>query len=285
MGGLRVPNQSEKAKIFKTLHEGEKAFLLPNPWDVGSAQTLTGMGAKALATTSSGFAFTIGKFDGSLKGGVTRDEAVAHAKAIAESTPLPVSGDLENGYGDTPADAAQTVTDAIAAGLAGCSIEDSTNNSDNPSYDFDLALARVKASVEAARAVDFPFQFCARADGVLRNGYDLDEAIRRLQAFEEVGADVLYIPLLGDMDDVKKICASVSKPVNVLAIGGLANHSVDELSAAGARRISIGPGLFNVATHAFYDAANTMLNGGDLTSITAATNAGKIMKARKASLS
>lgn len=276
-----MPTQAEKAAGFKALHEGREAFLLPNPWDVGSAQTLAGMGAKALATTSAGFAFTIGKFDAA---NVTREEALGHAGAVAAHTDLPVSGDLENGYGDSPDAVAETVRAAISAGLAGCSIEDSTNNPENPSYDFDLALVRIKAGVAAARSVDFPFQFCARADGVLRGAYDLDEAIRRLQAFEAAGADVLYIPLLPDIEALKKVCSSVAKPVNALAVGALARHTAKELSDAGARRISIGPGLFNVAMHAFYEAAETMLEKGDISAVTRATAGGKITKARKAAI-
>jgi len=271
-------SQAQKAANFKTLHEMNEAFLIPNPWDIGTAQTLTGMGAKALATTSSGFAFTIGKFDAT---NVTREEAVGHAAAIAAHTHLPVSGDLENGYGDTPEAVAETVKAALSAGLAGCSIEDSTNNPHNPSYDFNLALTRIKAGVKAARSVDFPFQFCARADGLLRGSYDLDEAIRRIQAFEDAGADVLFIPLLPDINALKKVCASVSKPVNAIAIGGLAIHTVDELSKAGARRVSVGPGLFNIATHAFFEAASVMLASGDVSAISSATSTGKIGKARK----
>lgn len=272
--------QAEKAALFKTLHEGDEAFILPNPWDIGTAQTLAGMGAKALATTSAGFAFTIGKFD-SVKG-ASREEAIAHAKAIAEATTLPVSGDFENGYGDTPADVAETVKQAIEAGLVGCSIEDSTMSRDDPAYGFEEAVARIEAGVEAARSVDFPFQFCARADGVMIGAYDLDEAIRRLQAFEKAGADVLYAPYLSDLDALKKVCTSLTRPVNALASGPFTNHNVAELSAAGARRISLGSSLFNVAMDAFYHCADALLENGDLTAISKVRTGGKIHKARKA---
>lgn len=274
--------QAEKAELFRSLHYRDEAFTLPNPWDIGSAQMLKGMGAEALATTSAGFVFTQGKFDSASD--ASRGEAISHARQITQATDLPVSGDFENGYGDRPEDVAETVDQAIAAGLAGCSIEDSTMNRDNPSYDFDEAVARIRAGVEAARSVDFPFQFCARADGVMIGAYDVPEAIRRLKAFEAAGADVLYAPLLPDIDALKLVCQSVSKPVNAIAAGALAHHSIRELSNAGARRISLGSSLFNVAMDGFYKASQALLEDGDLSAITKVTTAGKIHKARKAGL-
>lgn len=278
-----MPTQAEKAARFKELHEGEKAFLLPNPWDVGSAQMLAGMGAAALATTSSGHAFTLGAFDSTEA--VSREVAVAHAKDIADATHVPVSGDFENGYGHTPEDVALTVKAAIEAGLAGCSIEDTTMDKSNPSYDFDIAVARVKAGVEAARSVDFPFQFCARADGFMIEAYDMDEAIRRVKAFEEAGADVLYIPFLQDIEALKNLRAAVTKPINVLAYGPMAAVSMDELSTAGANRISLGGSLHNVAMDAAYRGAKAMLEEGDFTMIGEARTLGKLHKARKVAIS
>ncbi|MEM8836988.1 MAG: isocitrate lyase/phosphoenolpyruvate mutase family protein [Pseudomonadota bacterium] len=277
-----MPSQAEKAEIFKALHEQETAFILPNPWDVGGAQMLTGLGAKALATTSAGHAFTLGKFDSS--GGVTREEAIAHAADIVHATPLPVSADLENGYGDSPDAVAETVRAAIAVGLAGCSIEDSTMNREAPSYDFESAVARIKAGVDVARSAGFPFQFCARADGVMIGAYDVNEAIRRLRAFEEVGADVLYAPLLPDLDALKTVTSSVSKPVNALAYGKLAEASLDELSNAGAKRVSIGGGLFNAAQEAFFNAASAMFAEGDFSTLAGLSAGRSIHKARKAGI-
>lgn len=275
-----MPTQAEKAFTFRDLHDGDSAFLIPNPWDVGSAQVLTGLGAKALATTSAGHAFTIGKFD--MTGGVTRDEALAHARAVAECTPLPVSGDFENGYGGSPDAVADTVRAALAAGLAGCSIEDTTMERAPLSYDFETAVQRVKAAVDVARSVAFPFQLCARADGLLSGAYDVDEAIRRLQAFEAVGADVLFAPLLPDIEALRKLCSSLSKPVNAIAAGALAQYTIAELSAAGARRVSTGSGLFNIAADAFHNAASRMLETGEMSAIAAIKSQGRILKARRA---
>lgn len=277
-----MPSQAAKAQIFRDLHHQDEAFILPNPWDIGSTQMLTGMGAEALATTSAGFVFTVGKFDSAADN--TREEAIAHAQDMVNATHLPVSGDLENGYGDAPLDVAETVRQALAAGLVGCSIEDSTMSRDKPAYDFDEAVARVKAGVEVARSVDFPFQFCARADGVMIGAYDVSEAIRRLQAFEKVGADVLYAPFLPNLEAQRLVCQSVRKPVNAIAAGPLAHYSIAELSNTGAKRISLGSSLFNVAMDAFYHATDKLFNEGDLTLITQITAGGKITKARKAGI-
>ncbi|MEO0923304.1 MAG: isocitrate lyase/phosphoenolpyruvate mutase family protein [Pseudomonadota bacterium] len=277
-----MPTQSEKAEIFKALHHCDRAFLLPNPWDVGSAQMLAGQGAEALATTSAGQAATIGVFDSAKM--VSRETAIAHAKDVAEATDLPVSGDFENGYGDRPEDVALTVKQAIEAGLAGCSIEDVTMDRDTPVYDFEAAVARIKAAVEAARTVDFPFQLCARADGVMIRAYDVEEAIHRLKAFEDAGADVIYAPFLPDIASLERLRAATIAPINAIAAGPLAEYSVADLYAAGAVRISLGSTLFNIAIDAAYNAASAMLGEGDLSAINKVRTVGKVFKARKAGM-
>ena len=274
--------QAEKAETFKALHQGGKAFILPNPWDIGSAQMFAGQGAKALATTSAGHAGTIGTFDG--KNAVSRDLAVAHAGEIARATDLPVSGDFEFGYGESPEDVALTVKAAIDAGLAGCSIEDLNMANENPVLDFELSVARIKAGVEAASAAGFPFQLCARADGVMVNAYDVDEAIHRLKAFEALGADCIYAPQLPDLKALEKVRAATSAPINALAAGAFANHSVSELEAAGAVRISLGSMLYNAAMDGAYLATQAMLEEGDLSSLTKIRTIGKVFKARKAGM-
>lgn len=263
----------EKRRRFQALHQGEGAFLLPNPWDIGTAKALAGMGAAALATTSSGHAATLGFLDG--EGLVSRDEALAHAAAINDAVDAPVAGDFENGYGDTPEAAAETVRRAVELGLAGCSIEDSAMSESQPSYPFELSVRRVEAAVAAARAAEGPFTFTARADGMLVEGYDLAEAIKRLQAFEAAGADVLYAPFIGDAETVKEIVAAVSKPVNVLAIGRLSKLSVAEFAALGVKRVSLGGGLARVAQAAFVEASARMFSDGDLTGLAMGKGADK----------
>lgn len=274
-----MSTQAEKAEIFKALHQGSEPFLLPNPWDIGSAQMLAGEGAKALATTSAGHAGTIGTFDGDNT--ISREVAIAHAAEIDKATNLPVSGDFEFGYGESPDEVALTVKAAIEAGLAGCSIEDVNMQNDNPVFDFELALARIKAGVEAARSVGFPFQLCARADGVMINAYDVDEAIHRLKAYEEAGADCIYVPQLPDLASLEKVRAATTAPINALAAGALANHSIAELHKAGAVRISLGSMLYNVAMDGAYLAAEAMLQEGDLSALTKVRTIGKVFKARK----
>lgn len=222
---------------FRALHHQDQAFVIPNPWDAGSARLMAGMGFKALATTSAGFAAAIGKSDGL----TSRDEALAHCRDLTQATPLPVSADLENGYGDRPEDAAETVRGAAAAGLAGCSIEDYAGPKGGI-YDFGLALERVTAAVEAARSLPNDFVLTARAENLIRNRPDLDDTIKRLQAFDAAGADVLYAPGLRDIATVTQVCAAVSKPVNVL-MGGTSDMTVQSLSEAGAKRISVGAAM------------------------------------------
>ena len=240
-----------KAERFRALHEGD-AFIIPNPWDAGSARVLEALGFQALATTSSGFAFTLGRSDGE----ATLDEVLEHTRLLASVTDLPVSVDLENGYGAEPQDAARAISGAAEAGAVGGSIEDW-----DPAghlYDRAHATERVAAAVEAARATGFPFTLTARAENHIRGNPDLDDTIARLQAYEQAGADVLYAPGLRNADEVRRVCEAVGRPVNVLAHRGLA---LDDIAAAGAKRISVGGALTWVAASAFADAAERLRDG------------------------
>ena len=235
-------SQSTKAERFRALHERPAAFVIPNPWDAGTARILTHLGFEALTTTSAGLAFALGRADGA--GLVTRDETLANAKAIVDATHLPVAADLENGFGHAPEAAAETIRLAAeVAGLVGGSIEDATGDPRRPIYDFQHAVERVAAAVEAARGLGFPFMVVGRAENFLHGRPDLDDTIRRLQAFEAVGADVLYAPGLTRADDIRAVCAAVTRPVN--AVMGLKNSSfsVAELTALGVRRVSVGSAL------------------------------------------
>ncbi|MEJ7876570.1 MAG: isocitrate lyase/phosphoenolpyruvate mutase family protein [Solirubrobacterales bacterium] len=233
--------QPEKAEAFRALHEGEP-FVLPNPWDVESARALAGLGFKALASTSAGLAERLGRTDGE----VTLSEAVDHARELDEATDLPVAMDLENGYGPDPADAADAVRRVGEAGAVGGSIED-WDPSDEVIYCLEHAVARIEAAVKASRALPFPFTLTARAENQLRGLNDLDDTITRLKAFEEAGADVLYAPGLRSHDEVRAVCDSVSKPVNVLALPSL---TVEGIAAAGGQRISLGSWLSSIANQA-----------------------------------
>jgi 2-methylisocitrate lyase-like PEP mutase family enzyme len=237
-----------KAQRFRALHQGA-AFILPNPWDAGSARILAGMGFQALATSSGACAGTLGRRDGK----VTRDEALAHALAIVRATDLPVSADLENCFADAPAAAAETIRLAAAAGLAGGSIEDATGSKDRPLYAFDHAVERVAAAAEAAAKADFVLT--ARAENFLRGNPDLDDTIRRLQAFEKAGAEVLFAPGLPDLAAVRAVCAAVSKPVNFMAGIKGKSFGVAELAAAGVRRISLATSLYRAAVSGLIEAA------------------------------
>ncbi|WP_019172068.1 isocitrate lyase/PEP mutase family protein [Pseudaminobacter salicylatoxidans] len=245
----------DKGAVFRKLHEAPGAFIIPNPWDIGTAKLLAAAGFKALATTSAGFAFSRGLPDG----GVPFDVMIAHCKELAGATDLPVSADLEKGKGDTPESAAETVFAAEAAGLAGCSIEDFSGDPDKPIYDFTQAVERVAAAVQAARALRCDFVFTARAENFLHGRPDLDDTIKRLQAFEKAGADVLYAPGITDVETVRTICSAVSKPVNVLAVPGF---SVAALAEAGASRISLGSKLTTYAFGMLQDASREMLEKG-----------------------
>jgi 2-methylisocitrate lyase-like PEP mutase family enzyme len=256
-----MTTQSEKARRFQALHQRPGAFVIPNPWDAGTARILTGLGFEALTTTSAGLAFVLGKRDGD--GSVTRDEALANAKAIADATDLPVAADLENGYGHSPEAAAETIRLAgERAGLVGASIEDSTGDPSRPIYDFNHAVDRVAAAAEAARAFRFPFMFVGRAENFLHGRPDLEDTIRRLQAYEAAGADVLYAPGLTRAEDIRTLCAAVTKPVNVVMGLKAARFSVAELAALGVRRISVGSALSRAALGAFVRAAREIRERG-----------------------
>jgi len=238
------------------------AFIIPNPWDAGSARMLAALGFEALATTSAGFAFTLGRSDGEVK----REEALAHCATIAAATDLPVSADLENTFGHVPRFVAQTIRLAGATGIVGGSVEDATGNENRPIYDHEHAVERVAAAVEAARALPFPFTLTARAENYLHGRNDLDDTIRRLQAFAAAGADVLYAPALPSLEAIRTVCAAVApKPLNVLAgIKGL-NFRVADIVATGAKRISLGAALSRVALGAFLKAAREMKEKGTFT--------------------
>lgn len=246
-----------KGGEFRALHEREGAFVIPNPWDAGTARILAALGFEALATTSAGLAFSLGKPDG----GVTREEALAHCRAIVAATELPVSADLEKGFGDSPESAAETIRAAAETGLAGCSLEDFTGDRDNPIFPFALAAERIRAAVEAKRALPEDFVLTARCENLLHGRDDLDDTIKRLQAYDEAGADVLYAPGLRDLETIRTVCQSVSKPVNVLPVPG-ASFTVAELAAAGVKRISVGSLLARVAFGAFVESSREMAEQG-----------------------
>ena len=246
--------QKDKAERFRALHLGPATFVIPNPWDAGTAKILASLGFEALATTSAGLAFALGRVDGQ----VTRDEALANAAAICAATHLPVSGDLENLYAHAPDIAAATIPSAAAAGLVGCSIEDATGDPAHPIYPFDVAVERVKAAVAAARALPFPFTLTARAENFLHGRKDIADTVARLKAFDAAGADVLYAPGLGDLEQIKAVVAATAKPVNVLVSSGNAHLTVADLARIGVRRVSIGGALARVALGAFTTAAEEM---------------------------
>jgi 2-methylisocitrate lyase-like PEP mutase family enzyme len=246
--------QNEKATRFRALHDGPDAFVIPNPWDVGSARFLAGVGFQALATSSAASASALGRRDG----GLTRDEALAHARLIVDATDLPVSADLEKGFGDAPEVVAETIRLAAEVGLVGCTIEDATGNQDEPLYDVRLAVERIAAAAQAARALRFPFILTARAHNFLYAAPNLDETISRLQAFERAGADVLFAPGLPDLAAVGAVCAAVSKPVGIKG----KSFSVGELAAAGVRRISLATSLYRAAMTGLLDAAREVRDTG-----------------------
>lgn len=256
-----MTSQSEKANRLQALHAGPETFVIPNPWDAGSARMLAALGFKALATTSAGFAFTLGRRDG--EGLVSRDEMLAHCRTIVEATDLPVSADLENCFGDDPETVAETIRRAAAVGLVGGSVEDATGDPSRPIYDFSHAVERVAAAVEAARSLPFPFALVARAENFLHGRPDFDDTLRRLEAFAAVGADVLYAPCLPDLDATRAVCAAVSpRPVNALAGRKGDGLTVENLAAAGVRRISVGSALSRAALGAFLRAAREIHETG-----------------------
>lgn len=249
--------QAQKAERFRALHEREGAFVIPNPWDIGSARLLAALGFEALATTSSGFAHALGRLDGK----VTLRETIEHCRALCAATDLPVSADLEKCFADDPETAAKTILLVAEAGVVGGSIEDYSGDAAKPIYDFELAVERVHAAAEAAKSLDFPFTLTARAENLLRGRKDLDDTIRRLQAFEDAGADVLYAPALTTLDEVRAVTGAVGKPVNVLA-PPLKGVTVAQLADAGAKRISISGALARAVIATLLRAGREMRDQG-----------------------
>ncbi|HET9235009.1 MAG TPA: isocitrate lyase/phosphoenolpyruvate mutase family protein, partial [Candidatus Eisenbacteria bacterium] len=263
-----MKTQAEKARTFRALHERERAFIIPNPWDAGSAKLLATMGFEALATTSAGYAFSAGKPDY----GVGRDEMIEHVGVMSRATELPVSADLENCWGETPEGIAETIRMAAAAGVVGGSIEDTTNRSEDPIFELEEAVNRVRAAVAAARALSFPFTLTARAENYLWGRKDLKDTITRLTAYQEAGADVLYAPGLSTREEIGAVVSSVQRPVNVLmSIVGV-DLSLEDLSALGVRRVSVGGSLARTALGAFLRAAEEMKTRGTFTYAGAAAN-------------
>src|SRR6201981_1236253 len=251
-------SQTDRAERFRALHEAPSTFLIPNPWDVPSARLLAGLGFPALATSSAAAANTIGRKDGE----TTRDEALAHARVIVNATDVPVSADLEKGFGEKPEVVAETILLAAEAGLVGCTIEDSTGNPDHPVLDFQLAVERIDAGTRAARSLSFPFMLTARAHNLLYANPSLDETIRRLQAFEKAGADVLFAPGLPDLTAVQAVCAAVSKPVNFMVGIKGKSFSVAELTAAGVKRISFATSLYRAVMTGLLNAVRQVKDTG-----------------------
>jgi 2-methylisocitrate lyase-like PEP mutase family enzyme len=254
-----MPTQAQKASAFRALHQRDRAFIIPNPWDVGTAVLLEHLGFEALATTSAGYAFSQGLPDKA----IGREKMLLHVTAISSATDLPVSGDLENGFGDSPETVAETIVLAAAAGLVGGSIEDSPSQADAPVYEFAHAVDRVRAAAEAAHGLPFPFTLTARAENFLCGRPDLNDTIRRLQAFQEAGADVLYAPGLSRSEDIAALVKSVDRPVNILI--GPAQLSIADLSALGVRRVSVGSGLCRAALSAFLSCARELRERGNFT--------------------
>ncbi|MBL4599723.1 MAG: isocitrate lyase/phosphoenolpyruvate mutase family protein [Rhizobiaceae bacterium] len=260
------------AKEFMALHVPGEPFILANAWDLGSAQMLMALGAKAIATTSAGYAFTLGRGD---MGDVSRDEAISHARDLVMAVDAPVSGDLENGYGHDNESVAQTIRDACDAGLAGCCIEDTMLPVEAP-YEFSRAVERIEAAVDAVKSLDREFVLTARADGILTKQYGTEEAIRRLKAFEAAGAQVLYAPMPPDMDELKRICASVEAPVNALCAGPFTKYTMAEFASAGVARVSLGSALARVTHKAIMDCAKAMFGSGDMSPLGNGVGAGVI---------
>ncbi len=253
-----MPTQAEKGKTFRALHERDRAFIIPNPWDVGSARLLQSLRFEALATTSAGFAFSIGKADGA----VGRDAMIEHSAAMVAAVDLPVSADLENGYGDDPGEVAETVRLAVGVGLAGCSIEDVAARAEHAPYELAVAAERVRAAAEVAHALPFPFTLTARAENYIVGRPDLRDTIARLQAYQEAGADVLFAPGLKTKDDIRAVVRSVDRPLNVIMGLQGVQLSLADLSQMGVRRVSVGSALARAALAAFLAAAQEMQTRG-----------------------
>lgn len=258
-----MPSQEEKGQTakglaFRALHARAGAFVIPNPWDAGTARLLAHLGFEALATTSAGHAFSMGQPDNT----ITREQAMAHCAAIASATNLPVSGDLENGFGDAPEFVAETIRLAAAAGLSGCSIEDQSRGAGRPIYRKEQAAERIRAAAEAARALPFPFTLTARAEGNVKGRAELADAIARLQAYQVAGADVLYAPGLTGIDDIVAVVNSVDRPVNVLMAAAGVTLKLADLERIGVKRVSVGSTLARAALGAFLRAAEEMRREG-----------------------
>lgn len=258
-----MANAEHVGNVFRRLHEGAGAFIIPNPWDVGTARILAAVGFQALATTSAGMAFSLGVKEGE----VSREQVIQHCRSLVEATTLPVSADLEKGFGDSPESAAETIQVAAGIGLAGCSLEDHTGEAQHPIYDFQLAVERIDAAAEACRKLPHDFILTARCENYLWGKPDLDDTIRRLQAFESAGADVLFAPGLRDLDTIRTVCQSLTKPVNVIAGIQGTTFSVDRLAHAGVKRISVGSALSRLALGAFIRAAEEMNKSGSFLSL------------------
>jgi 2-methylisocitrate lyase-like PEP mutase family enzyme len=258
--------QADKAQRFRVLHEGPGAFIIPNPWDAGSARVLASLGFPALATSSGAFAGTFGRRDGRVK----REEALAHARAVVAAVDQPVSADLENGFGHAPSVAAETVRLAAATGLVGCSIEDATNEKDKPLYDFAHAVERIAAAAEAAHSMPFAFTLTARSENFLRGNPDLDDTIKRLRAYENAGADVLMAPSLPDLAAVKRVCAALSKPFNFMVGIKGKSFTATALAEVGVRRISLASSLYRAALTALITAASEAKASGTFSFVDAA---------------
>lgn len=251
-------SQNDKALRFRALHEGPDTFVIANCWDAGSARILAGLGFSALATSSGAAAGVLGRRDGN----ITRDEALTQARGIAMATDLPVSADLEKGFGDTPAIVAETIRLAAEAGLVGCSIEDFSGDKEKPLYDLSYASERIEAAAEAARALTFPFTLTARSENFLHGNPDLDDTIKRLQAYENAGADVLFAPGLPDLEAVRTVCSAVSKPVNFMAGIKGKSFTVADLEAAGVKRISLAGSLYRAAMTNLVQAGREVVENG-----------------------
>ena len=252
---------------FRDLHQRGNPFVLANAWDVGSARMLAALGAEAIATSSAAHAFTLGRPDGGL---VTRDEALEHAQALASAVSVPVSGDFENGFGYAPEEVAETVRLSAEVGLAGISIEDAALPEDR-AYGFDDAVERIRAAASAARALPDDFVLVARADGIMNGHYDIEEALRRIRAFDEAGADCLYVPLPATLDDLKRVIAATDKPVNVLVAGpNYSKISRSDYAAMGAARLSLGSALARMTHGVIHEAATAMFEDGDFSPLSRA---------------
>ena len=255
--------QAQRAEAFRALHERPGAFIIPNPWDAGTARLLASLGFEALATTSLGLANSLGRVDGT--NAVSRREVLDNCRAIAAATDLPVNADLENGYADAPSEAAEMIRLAAEAGVVGGSIEDATGDASRPIYDFALAVERVHAAVETARTLPFRFMLTARAENLLHGRPDLDDTIRRLQAFEKAGADVLYAPGLRDLATIRTVMSAVSRPINVVMSAADPSLTLAQLADAGVKRVSVGGALSRLALAAFLEGAREMKDRGGFT--------------------